>query len=320
MEDVGTMRDKTARVCGGLCVLVVLFAACGSGWAQDKVTLKLTRPEGHVAKYKNSCQIEYYSNLGKWILPGREAGDDLHVAINLEWKSREEAASASSTAGEAGVGEVLAHLEKADSGVRIDGRPLIPFEFPHTLDLLKGKSFSWYLSAGGRADRFRPMEGNYHGIRPGMVTDLQQFWMPELYPVLPEGPVGPGDTWTGHQTFRATYGEIGREGLLDFDSTYEIKKIRRKKGVVQVEIEEKREIRYTGWMFAGLLSLMLEGTGEGKAKWVIDTASSQVVSHSARMAIERPKVMLAENGQPFGGVKAEASWRFKRKLEKWTEK
>jgi hypothetical protein len=303
-----------------LCALALLFATWGPAWPQDKVKLKLTRPEGHVATYKNACQVEYFSDMGEWILPGRQARDDLQVIINQQWKSREEAAQGPPGPGDPGAGEVQALLEKSDSGVIIDGHPLIPFEFPHTMDLLKGKGFSWNLAPGGRAGTFRPMEGDYHGIRPGMVTDLQQCWMPELYPVLPEGPVGPGDTWTAHQTFRATYGEIGREGLVDIESTYKVKKIKEKKGALEVEIEEKRKIQYIGWMFAGRLSLLLGGEGQGTAKWKINTATNQVVSHEARMEIERPAVRLAESGQPIGGVKAELSWRFKRKLEKWKEK
>ncbi len=311
------MTEKTAIVPRGLCVLALLFAVCGSGWAQDKVTLRLTRPEGHVAVYKNSYQMDYFSDRGTWILPSRDGGDELHVAINQEWKSREEAAGPPSAADASDLGEVEAHLEKADSGVRIGGRPLIPFEFPQTMDLLKGKGYSWHLSAVGRASQFRALEGDYHGIRSGMVTDLQQCWTPELYPVLPERPVGPGDTWTAHQTFRAVYGEIGREGLIDFESTYKVKKIRKKKNALEVEIEEKREVRFVGWMFTGLLSLLIDGQGQGTAKWKIDAASNQIVSHEARLVIERPKVMRAQSGQPFGGVKAEVSCRFKRKLEKW---
>ena len=317
------MRDKTRIVCGGLCVLTILLAAYEPGWTQDKVTLKLAPPEGHVASYKNYSQLEYFSDMGNWLRPGGQGENELQVTITQEWKSKEEAVSAPPAEGSSAqedAGMILARLEKADSGVRIDGHPLIPFEFPHTMDQLKGKSFSWHLSADGHASRFRRMEGDYRGIRPGMVTDLQQSWMPELYPLLPGGPVGEGDTWTGHQTFRAIYEEIGKDGLVDFQSTYEVKKIRRKKGVVEVEIEEKRQVRYTGWMFAGILSLMLDGKGQGTAKWKIDTAKNQVVSHEARMEIERPGVTLAENGQPMGGIKAELNWRYKRKLDKWVGK
>ena len=301
----------------GLCVTGIQVGIWGTVEGQEKVTLRLAYPEGQTAVYKNTYIFEYTSDKGKWLLPGRDSGGDLHVVITGEWRSQEKARPIASASGEAtDTVEIEAALEKADSGVRIDGRPLTFQEYPFTLDLMNGRKFTWRFSPHGRVGHFSPVAGRHPPSRPGLVTDLRQFWMPEVCPLLPETDVGKGDTWTGEQAFEAVYSELGLMGLVGLKSTYEVKKIEKKKGQVRVVIQEDRKVRYRGWMYAGLLSLLLGGEGEGSGKWVIDISRGLVLSHDVRMEIDRPMVMLAGTREPLGNIRAETRWTFKRKLDK----
>ena len=109
---------------------------------------------------------------------------------------------------------------------------------------------------------------------------------------------------------------MGRNALVGLKSTYRVKKIQEKKGRVEVTIEEDREVQYQGWIDVYYASLFLKGEAEGSGEWVIDAGRGVVLQHKARMELDHPEVTKAGEVEPVGGIRAKASLKFERKLEK----
>ena len=215
--------------------------------------------------------------------------------------------------------EVLVKIEKADSRAMHNRTRLTYEQFPFVMDMLNGREFSWRVSPGGRSAHFVPEFRSYTLSRQDMITDLRQLWQPELYPVLPEEPVGQGDTWSGEMEFEWPFANMDlmeRKARVELSCIYKVKKISSKKGRRVVKIQEERKVRYTGWMHVELVSLLLDGEGKGSGEWEIDVTRGLVLSHKAYMDIDEPKVTVVGDKKPLDGIRAEYKIFFERKLDK----
>ncbi len=297
----------------------LFFLGSGPVYGAVKVALLLTYPEGRRVRYKNTYSIEYFSDRAELILmdPG-----SISMGFDGEWRSWESVGKAEfQLGGEIEEGEVgmLGTIEKADSRALFANSRLTFEQYPFALDLLKGRQFSWRISPDGRVHHFDPNFRVYEVKRQDLVTDIFQFWMPGLCPVLPEGAVGEGDTWTGERTFERSFASMdlmGKKARMNLKSTYEVKKIKEKKGRMEVTIEETREFHYAGWLDIDFVSLYLEGRGQGFGEWVIDASRGVVLSHKVRLDLDRPGVTKLGDREPLDDIRAEVKMNFQRKLEK----
>ena len=296
----------------------LIAGLCGAAQGEEKVALRLMYPEGRTLKYKHTSSFEFNSDRAELLL--LSGSGSARVVIDGEWRSLEEVRAVGPKEGEEAKEDdvgIRATIERADSRVAVGGQVLTYEQFPFTLDGLKGREFSWRVSpVKGRVSDFSPEFRPYELPRQDMVTDLWQVWAPELYPALPEGPVGEGDTWTGAQTFETYLTGATGKALVDLTSTYRVKKIQDKNGRAQVEIEEERKVRYRCWLHVELLSIILDGEGKGSGTWEIDTGLGIVVSHKGRMDIDRPEVTKLGETSPLSDIRADAKLMFKRELEK----
>ena len=303
----------------GLCSL---FLAMAGPVDAQKVKLKLQFPEGRKARYKNSTSFEYFSDRAELIL--MSDGGSLRARIDGEWRSHEDVVKPEpdppSEKIEPGVVGIRAQIRKGDSRAIFLGERQTYEQFPYTLDRLNDRDFSWRISPAGEVHEFQPEFRAYRVERQDMVTDMFLAWMPEFCPSFPEEPVGEGDTWTGERKFErpfATMDWLGKKATLAFKSTYRIKKIKEKKGRIEVSIAEEREVTgFTGWIEVSAASLLMEGTGVGTGEWVIDATRGLVLSHKAHMNIDQPVVTKLGGRSPLADIRAEVNLHFERKLEK----
>lgn len=215
--------------------------------------------------------------------------------------------------------KVTARIDKAGSQATLSGERLTYEQFPYTLNMLNNLSFAWQIAPGGRATGFGPDFPAFKVERRDMITDLRQVWMPGLVPVLPDQAVSVGYTWEGEQSIEVPFYKFSagiEPSLMQFRSTYKVKKIKNKKGHQVVEIEEEREIRYRGWLHFEVVSLVIDGKGTGHGNWEIDADRGLVLSHDMKIAVERPQVRLAGDPNPIEDIKAQIELIFSRKLDK----
>ena len=291
----------------GLCLLGLFEPVVG----QEKVSLRLLYPEGRTVRYKNKHSLYYFSDKGEIIL----ASGSFDARHYGEWQSREVVVPIEGD----GTGvRVVASISKAGSQATLMGSRLSYEDFPFTLDMLNDREFSWQVSPEGDINRFQPDFPAFKIERQDMITDLYQFWVPEIAPVLPEGPVGKGDTWQGEQVFERRFFsmDVGGTCVTQFTSTYKVKKIKKKKGWTTVEIEEDRKVRYRGWFHIEALSLLIDGEGSGNADWEIDVDRGLMLSHKMKIGIGEPQVTMAGQANPIEGIHAEIELVFSRKLDK----
>ena len=293
--------------------------------ASESVTIRLTFPEGRTAIYKHIYKCKYASDQAEHILPERIARPGrVGVELNGMWKSREQVRTTvgapDAEATPTGV-SMLAKLDEATSRVVFGGQILSNEQWePYDLAALEGRKFSWRITPEGEVRDFKAEFREYELHRQDLVTDLGQLWMPEYHPTLPEGPVTVGDTWKGTRVFESRFlqGSVRRrhKALVNTVSSYRLKKLGRKKGRMTVEIEEKREIDYTGWLFTAYVSVVLRGEGTGLATWVIDVDRGLVLSEKTRMKLRRPEVFIPGRETSLGKVIADYRLDFERKLDK----
>ena len=148
------------------------------------------------------------------------------------------------------------------------------------------------------------------------MTDLAQAWMANYCPVMPGKPVGKGDTWEGEQEFRMRFYGTQGEAVVACKSEYTVKKVKKKKDKVTLEIEEQRQVEYSGWVNVTSASVVVSGSGSGPGKWVIDATNGVVMKQESRMELENPEVRMVGNDKAFNTVQAEVKIQFKRQLKK----
>ena len=295
-----------------LYVAAALLLTSESSQGQEKVTLlPLVHPE-MTAEYKHDYSLLYKSDSAEQIVPGRSTRGWVQLDIKGSWKSTE----TSKPVAESEDFEMEATIKKAFNSFFFDQKLKTYDQHPYTLDQLNDRVFNWQISSKGEVSEvthgFNPDELN----RPDIVTTFEETWAPEMHPILPENPVGAGDTWTAKHTFTAPFDQVPEKALVEITSTYEVKKLGKKKGNVTIVIKEKREVKYHAWAYVTPVSVLYEGEGEGEVEWKIDVDRRVVLSQKGKTTIKRPQVTVASKEKPADNIKAEVTLRYSRKLDK----
>ncbi|MDP6037766.1 MAG: hypothetical protein QGG64_04390 [Candidatus Latescibacteria bacterium] len=301
-----------------LVVAGLLVSTAGGGWAQP-VDLKLKFPEGRKARYKSKFRIEYFSNLAEQIV--MQSGK-MRVIVDNEWRSHEEVVKPEALPKEEipeGVMGIRAEIKKGASSAIFLGEKQTYEQYPFTFDMFNDKSFTWRVTPGGKVEKFEPDFPAFRVERQDLITDLFQGTVPAYCPALPDKPVSEGDTWTGEREFWRPFASMdmmGRDSQIKLKSTYRVKSIKKKKGNMEVTIEEDREVEYKGWMDVSSASLYYHGKGTGGGSWVIDATRGLVLQHKVHMEINKPTIIKAGHKEPIANIVAEVKVDLERKLEK----
>ena len=296
-------------------LLVSVAADC---WAQP-TALALKFPEGRKARYKHKFRVEYYSNMGEQIV--MQSGH-IRVIIDNEWRSHEEVVVPQALPGKTipeGVMGVRAEIKKGASAAIFLGEKQTYEQFPFTFDMFNDRVFTWQVTPEGQVQKFEPDFPAFRVERQDLITDMYQGAMPAFAPVLPDGPVSKGDTWTGERDFWRPFASmdmLGRDSQIKIKSTYEVKNIKSSKGRVEVHIDEKSEVEYAGWVEVSAASLYYSGKGKGGGSWVIDATHGLVLEHKVHFDINKPVVIKAGKRDPIPNIVAEVKIDMERKLEK----
>lgn len=296
-------------------LLIGMVADAGA----QATALSLTFPEGRKARYKHKFRVEYYSNQGEQIV--MQSGH-IRVIIDNEWRSHEEVIVPQALPGKTipeGVMGVRAVIKKGASAAIFLGEKQTYEQFPFTFDLFNDRVFTWQVTPEGRVQKFEPDFPAFRVERQDLITDMYQGAMPAFAPVLPDGPVNKGDTWTGERDFWRPFASmdmLGRDSEIKIKSTYEVKNIKNEKGRVAVSIDEKCEVEYAGWIEVSAASLYYKGMGTGGGSWVIDATRGLVIEHKMHFDITKPVVIKAGKKDPIASIVAEVKIDMERKLEK----
>ena len=296
--------------------LVFLLSMGASTRAADKVTLRVSYPDGRTIKYKHKYSFAYKSDRAEVIVPGRTKRGFTSGEIRGEWRSRDIIRTGADGETDAQTTRLVATVSKAVNGFFFENKRLTYDQFPYTLEQLDDREFTWFLSSDGTIQRFSPNFSPAELNRPDILTDIWQVWTPELQPVLPQEPVGPGDTWTGELNFKTPVLRLDDDAIVELKSKYKVKNVATKKGNKVVTFEEKREVRFRAPVNIGSLYLVVDGTGEGKCTWVIDTDRGIVLSQKVRMNITRPQVRRIDHKKPVDNIRADINMSYERKLDK----
>jgi hypothetical protein len=214
---------------------------------------------------------------------------------------------------------IWADIDASESTVTEDGARISLANFPHVMEGLSGRAVSWRMTPDGRLDQFLPEFKTYEITSYSMISDLHQLWMPEYRLGLPSEPVGPGDKWTAEQQIEVPINQIEKKGSVKIKSSYQVKKLKSKDGVKTAEIEENREIVYTGWIFSSAVSIIVNAEGTGKGKWVMDVTNGVVLSHEVKIKFDKVDVTTVDvtfekPDEAVEDAKAKFKFEFKRKL------
>ena len=305
--------------CFQFLILGVLLGSFAMPIQAEKVTLSLKHPKGRTAEYKNKYRFEYFSNRAELIVMSTGT---MRTSIESEWTSEETITDPNFLPQEEaveGVVGVNAKIKKAASAAIFLGEKQTYEQYPFTFEMFKDRAFKWRVTPENRVQNFDPVFPAYRVERQDLVTDIFQAWVPALNPILPDGPVGEGDTWTGEHAFERPFFSMDmmrRKSLVGLKSTYRVKEIKKRKGRVEVKIEEEREVEYKGWLDVSSASLFLHGTGIGEGEWVIDATNGIVLEHKMHMDVDRPTVIKAGQTEPLADIHAELKIDVERELKK----
>lgn len=300
-------------------VMGAVLGTCVTPIGAEKVELKLTHPEGRTIEYKNKYRFEYFSNRAELIVM---QNGSMRVIVENEWRSNETVTKPEVLPNEEiaeGVVGLKAVVNKAASAAIFLGEKQTYEQYPMTFEMFNDRAFKWRMTPECDVQKFETDFPAYRIDRRDLITDLFQGWVPALSPVLPDKPVGKGDTWMGERTFERPFFSMdmmGRRSLVGIKSTYHVKDVKSRKGRVEVKIEEEREVEYKGWLDVSSASLYLHGTGIGEGEWVIDVTNGVVLEHKMHMDVDRPTVIKAGEKEPLADIHAELKIDIERKLQK----
>ena len=294
-----------------LCLYIssVLFVTGGTVYGGEKVALNFVYKSGQSKLYKNSWTMEYYSGRADLIDEDKTSGT-VDVRTYGKWKSREAVSSI-----EEGAATVTAAVQNAESTVMEDRVQISEDNFPYLLDMFNNRTFSWNVTATGDVVGFRPDFKTYEVRREGAISDLHQLWVPEIHPVLPNREVGSGDSWSGLRRHEIPIPALRDKGMVEINSVYVLKRLAKKKGRRVAVIEENRQMRYRGWIFSNAVSIMVEGTGEGKGKWTVDVGRGLVIGHEVKLSFKDLDVTVIRGNVKVENPGAKMKFTFKRELD-----
>ena len=296
--------------------LALLLSSGVSIDAADKLALRVNYPDGRTVKYKHKYSFAFKSDRSEVIVPGRTKRGFTSGEIRGEWRSREIVHAGAEGESDENATRLVATVNKAVNGFFFENKRLTHDQFPYTLDQLDDWELTWFLSSDGTVERKSGNKSERDLNRPDILTDLWQIWTPELQPVLPPDPVGPGDTWTGETNFKTPILVLDDEAIVELKSKYKVKNVGTKKGNKIVTFEEDRKVRFRAPVRIGSLQLVVDGTGEGKGTWVIDATRGIVISHKIRTNLTRPEVRRVDHLKPVDNIRAEIDLSYERKLDK----
>ncbi|MCE2441420.1 MAG: hypothetical protein J4F39_18610 [Candidatus Latescibacteria bacterium] len=291
-----------------LIISFVLVVSAGTVYA-EKVTLNFVYKSGQSNLYKNSWTLEYYSGRADLIDDDKTSGT-VDVRTYGKWKSTEAVTAISAEAA-----TVTATVQNAESTVMEDRVQISETNFPYLLDMFNGRTFSWIVSPTGDVTGFKPGFKTYEVRREAAVSDLQQLWVPEIHPVLPRREVGSGDSWNGIRRHEIPIPTLQDKGSVEINSVYVLKRLAKKKGRRVALIDETRQMRYRGWIFSNAVSIMVEGTGEGKGKWTIDVNRGIVIGHEINMSFKEVDVTVIRGNVKVENAGAKMKLTFKREMD-----
>lgn len=296
--------------------LAVLLSIGTSIHATEKVNLRVTYPDGRTVKYKHKYSVVFKSDRSEVIVPGRTRRGFTSGEIRGEWRSREVVDAGGEGETDEKATRLVAKVSKAVNGFFFENKRLTHDQFPYTLEQLDDWELTWFLSPDGTVQRHTSDNSPRELNRPDILTDLWQIWSPELHPVFPQDPVGPGDTWSGETNFKTPILVLDDEAVVEVKSTYKVKNVASKKGNKVVTLEEDRNVRFRAILNIGSLHLVVDGTGEGNGTWVIDATRGIVISHKVRTNLTRPEVRRVDHRKPVDNIRAEIDLSYERKLDK----
>ncbi|MBT3603255.1 MAG: hypothetical protein HOE48_08070 [Candidatus Latescibacteria bacterium] len=285
----------------------------------EKVELKLKHPEGRTVEYKNKYRFEYFSNRAELIVM---QNGSMRVIVESEWRSNEKVTKPEALPNEEiaeGVVGLQATVNKAASAAIFLGEKQTYEQYPMTFEMFDDRTFKWRMTPECDVQKFETDFPAYRIERRDLITDLYQAWVPAMSPVLPDKPVGEGDTWTGERAFERRFFSMdmmGRKSLTGIKSTYHVKEIKERKGRIEVKIGEERKVEYKGWLDVSSASLFLHGSGIGEGEWVIDVTNGVVLEHKMHMDVDKPTVIKAGEKEPLADIHAELKIDIERKLQK----
>jgi hypothetical protein len=308
----GAMRVLKLLPLVGLCVVMGIprIADCA-----EKVEIRQDLSKKLV--YKNAWVSEYFSKRADVIDKDKETGT-VDVRVYGNWISTEQQVDPKE-GDPPGTIRIWADIDASESTVTEDGARISLANFPHVMEGLSGRAVSWRMTPDGRLDQFLPEFKTYEITSYSMISDLHQLWMPEYRLGLPSEPVGPGDKWTAEQQIEVPINQIEKKGSVKIKSSYQVKKLKSKDGVKTAEIEENREIVYTGWIFSSAVSIIVNAEGTGKGKWVMDVTNGVVLSHEVKIKFDKVDVTTVDvtfekPDEAVEDAKAKFKFEFKRKL------
>lgn len=275
----------------------------------EKVALNFVYKSGQSNLYKNSWTLEYYSGRADLIDDDKTSGT-VDVRTYGKWKSREAVSAV-----EAGAATVTATVQDAESTVMEDRVQISESNFPYLLDMFNGRTFSWNVTATGDVTGFKPGFKPYEVRREAAISDLQQLWVPEIHPVPPKREVGSGDSWNGIRRHEISIPALQDKGWVEINSVYVLKRLAKKKGRRVALIDETRQMRYRGWIFSNAVSIMVEGTGEGKGKWTIDVGRGLVIAHEIKLSFKEVDVTVIRGNVKVENAGAKMKLSFKREMD-----
>ena len=102
---------------------------------------------------------------------------------------------------------------------------------------------------------------------------------------------------------------------MEINSVYVMKRLAKKKGRRVALIDETRQMRYRGWIFSNAVSIMVEGTGEGKGKWTVDVGRGLVIAHEVKLSFKEVDVTVIRGNVKVENAAARMKFSFKRELD-----
>ena len=294
----------------------------------QKVALKMKRHDGATALYKHRFTTRFESDRADLLssrnsqvgsADGNIRNDRVSLEITGEWNTRETWGPKEENSEGTGEWRIEAKLVEADSRASVNDTKLGFEKYPFGFEQLRNREMSYEMHPTQGPSLIKPEFRVYQlREREDIVTDLTLVWASGIAPSFPDHPIGEGDSWEAKQTLNFPFYALeatGKKATVVVRSNYTVKKV--KKGGRIFEIEEERQVDYLGWVESTSLSVMVEGTGSGKASWEFDTERGIVNKCQYQQFLDRPNISIYGQKKVLEEVRAEYSMVYEMKLDKF---
>lgn len=182
----------------------------------------------------------------------------------------------------AGGGGLDLEIDYGERGLEVDGAATRPFFAP-----LAGRSGRFRLTEAGEVADPRGLE-DLPVIRIPAIGDHYgaQRYRQELrgyFPRLPDAPAEPGDRWTRRESWREEEGGAAVDVVMDYE--YRLAGPDPGGDPALLAIDCIYRVRTRGQIDAGGLLLDLDLSGEGRQRWLFDTAAGMVRSGEGTLRV-----------------------------------